>query len=160
MAFQLKYFERNSDSKRLLIKKSLWYFLNYTLFASSIPGSSWRRWMLKIFGASIGIGVVIKPRVNIKYPWNLSIGNFCWIGEASWIDNIEMVEIHDNVCISQGVYFCTGNHNYYDIGFKLMAKKITVLSHTWVTAFYIIQPGSTLGPDCVYMNGKTKNLRD
>lgn len=159
MTFQLKYFERSSDSMRNLLKKSLWYLLNVTLFSSSIPGSFWRRWMLKAFGASVGNSIVIKPRVNVKYPWNLSIGDFCWIGEASWIDNIELVEIHSNVCISQGVYFCTGNHNYNDLRFKLTAEKITVLSNTWVTAFYIIQPGSTLGPDCVYMNGKIKKLR-
>ena len=36
--------------------------------------------VLVLFGAKIGKGVVIKPSVNVKYPWNLKIGHHVWIG--------------------------------------------------------------------------------
>lgn len=69
-------------------------------------------WMLRKFGAKIGKGVFIKPLVNIKYPWNLDIGDYTWIGENVWIDNLTQVKIGSNVCISQGAMLLCRNHNY------------------------------------------------
>ena len=37
-------------------------------------------------------------------PWRLSIGDYSWIGEDVWIDNLAMVKIGKNVCVSQGAY--------------------------------------------------------
>ena len=37
--------------------------------------------------------VVIKQRVNVKYPWKLEVGDFSWIGEDVWIDNLATVKI-------------------------------------------------------------------
>ena len=56
---------------------------------------------MRLFGASVGKGVIINPRVNIKYPWKLVIGSNVWIGEKVWIDNLADVTIGDNVCLSQ-----------------------------------------------------------
>jgi len=41
--------------------------------------------LLRLFGADVDQGVVIKPNVNIKYPWFLKIGSDVWIGEGVWI---------------------------------------------------------------------------
>ena len=101
----------------------------------------------------IGKSVVIKPRVNIKYPWKLSIGDCSWIGEGVWIDNIELVNVGDNCCISQGVYFCTGNHNWSDSRFSLVVKPITIVSQAWVGAFSIIGPGVTVAEGTVITAG-------
>ena len=63
--------------------RALWYFCNAFLFASwLLPLSGPKRWLLRLFGASVGKGLVIKPRVNIKYPWRLRVGDQCWIGEG------------------------------------------------------------------------------
>jgi hypothetical protein len=32
--------------------------------------------LLRVFGAKVGKGVVIKPKVNIKYPWFLEIASW------------------------------------------------------------------------------------
>ena len=69
------------------------------LFNSWLPGSGWRVQLLRLFGASIGSGVVIKPHVRIKFPWKLSIGDYSWIGEEVWIDNLAEVSIGSNCCI-------------------------------------------------------------
>ena len=45
------------------------------------------------------------------------------IGARVWVDNIENVEIGNNCCISQEVYFYTGNHNYKKQNFELSAEK-------------------------------------
>ena len=80
--------------------------------------------LLRIFGAKIGKNCVIKPCVNIKYPWNLQIGNRVWIGEQVWIDNLALTTIESNVCISQGALLITGNHDYKKIGFDLINAQI------------------------------------
>ena len=67
--------------------------------------------LLKMFGAKIGKGLVIKNNVIIKQPWYLTIGDDCWIGENVWIDNIDKVSIGSDVCISQGAMLLTGNHD-------------------------------------------------
>jgi putative colanic acid biosynthesis acetyltransferase WcaF len=95
------------------IKIILWYFINMFFFKTMFPFPSvFKIKLLRLFGAKIGNNVVIKPNVNIKYPWFLEIGNNVWIGENAWIDNLANVKIEDNVCISQDAYLLTGNHNY------------------------------------------------
>ena len=94
-------------------KNILWYFCNILFVKCSLqPLSVIKVRLLRLFGAKIGKGVVIKPGVNIKYPWNLSIGDYSWIGENVWIDNLAKVKIGNNVCVSQGAMLLCGNHDY------------------------------------------------
>src|SRR5690606_27570566 len=75
-------------------KRSLWYFCNALFFKSSLfPFYAFKSGLLRLFGARVGKKVVIKPGVNIKYPWFLTIGDHCWIGENVWIDNLTAVII-------------------------------------------------------------------
>src|ERR1022692_447712 len=72
----------------------LWFFLGHPILrASLLPFSAPRVWLLRLFGARIGHGVIVKPGVRIKYPWLLSVGDYSWIGEDVWIDNLAKVEI-------------------------------------------------------------------
>ena len=100
--------------------------------------------LLRLFGAKIGKGVVIKPSVNIKYPWNLSIDDYTWIGENVWIDNLVQVTIGSNVCVSQGAMLLCGNHNYKKSTFDLMVGKIVLEDGCWVGAQSVVCPGVTL----------------
>jgi len=94
------------------LKRFLWYFVNVLFFKTSIPYPSILKvFILKYFGAKIGKNVVIKPNVNIKYPWFLEIGDNVWLGEGVWIDNLTDVKIGNNVCVSQDAYILTGSHN-------------------------------------------------
>src|ERR1700743_1469781 len=84
-------------------KQVLWYFVNGLFFINPLnPSSAIKKALLRMFGAKIGRGVLLKPGINIKYPWKLSIGDFSWIGEKVWIDNLADVRIGRNVCLSQG----------------------------------------------------------
>ena len=120
----------------------LWYLINNLFFNSFIPGSKLRIIILNMFGADINKSAYIKPRVYIKFPWKLKIGKYSWIGEKVWIDNIDHVEIGNNCCISQGVYFCTGNHDFKKETFDLKSEKILIEDSVWVGAMTIICPGS------------------
>ena len=127
------------------LQRSSWFLVGRACVASWIPGTSWRQWLLRLFGASIGFGGRIKPRVCITAPWNLSIGDHCWLGEELWIDNLATVVIGDHVCLSQGAYLCTGNHDYRSQQFDLRLGSITVHSEAWIAAKSVLAPGVTVG---------------
>jgi putative colanic acid biosynthesis acetyltransferase WcaF len=136
----------------------LWYFVNVVFFVSHIiPLSGLKVWLLKLFGAKVGRSVVIKPGVNIKYPWKLVIGDNSWIGEDVWIDNLEQVIIGSNVCISQGALILCGNHNYKKSTFDLIVGEIQLEEGTWVGAKSIICPGVTLKSHSILAVGSVAN---
>ena len=120
------------------------------VFTSWLPGSFWRIYLLKAFGAIVGSGVIIKPGVKIKQPWLLQLGNYVWIGEGVWIDNIAEVKIGSNVCVSQMVYFCTGNHDYKSIDFALSAQPIIIKDSVWIGARSTILPGCFIASNQVF----------
>lgn len=128
-----------------IFQRLAWYVINVLFFINPLfPVSSVKIVLLRWFGARIGKGVVIKPSVNIKYPWNLSVGNYVWIGEKVWIDNLAPVQISNNVCISQGAMLLCGNHNYKQESFDLMIGEITLEESVWVGAQSVICPGVTM----------------
>lgn len=132
------------------LKRFVWYFINEIFLKNSLnPSSSLKISLLKLFGSRIGIGVIIKPGVNIKYPWKLKIGNYCWIGEDVWIDNLAEVTLMDNVCVSQGAFLLCGNHNFKSTYFDLQVKPIVLEEGCWIGAKSIVAPGIRVGSHAV-----------
>lgn len=117
------------------------------------PSSSLRRALLRLFGAHVGRGVVIKPGVRVKYPWLLRVGDYAWIGEDAWIDNLALVSIGANACISQAAYLCTGNHDWSDLHFALKLGPIDIGDGAWVGARAVICPGTKLSEGAVASAG-------
>lgn len=124
-----------------VLKRALWFSVNVCFFISYNPFNGLKIFLLRLFGAKIGSGVIIKPSVNIKYPWKLSVGNYVWVGEKVWIDNLEEVTIGNHVCISQGAMLLCGNHNYKKSTFDLMTRKIILEDGTWLGAKSIVCGG-------------------
>lgn len=126
----------NSDFSRgaSRLTELIWIVLSGVFFSSWIPGSGWRCALLRVFGARIGHGVVIKAHVSVKYPWRLSISDHVWIGERVWIDNLAEVRIGAHSCISQGAFLCTGSHDWFDSNFSLITRPISIGSGCWVGA--------------------------
>lgn len=132
----------------------LWYYCSLLVFESGwLPVHGLKCAMLRWFGATVGRGVVIKPNVRIKYPWRLSIGDFVWIGQAAWIDNLAEVTIGSHACLSQGVYLCTGSHNAHSAGFELKTEPITIGDGAWVAARTMVLQGVTFGPNSMAAAG-------
>lgn len=143
------------------LKITLWYFVNVLFFKNGwMPVSSVKVTLLRTFGAKIGNSCVIKPCVNIKYPWLLNVGNDVWIGEEVWIDNLAEVTIEDNVCISQGALLLCGNHNYKKTSFDLIVRSITLQEGCWIGAKATVCPGVRVGSHAVLTVGSvaTTNL--
>lgn len=134
-----------------LALRAAWYLVNALVFRTGVFGlmpSRVKASLLRAFGAKVGRGVVIKPRVDIKSPWFLEIGDHVWLGEKLWIDNHTTVRIGANSCLSQGVYVCTGNHDWSDPTFAFFCKPVEIGEGVWVTAFSRLMPGTQV-PDHV-----------
>lgn len=126
------------------LKRILWLYINSIFLKSSFfPFNSLKVFLLRFFGAKIGKEVVIKPSVNIKYPWKLIIGDYVWIGEEVWIDNLDNVIIGNHTCISQGALLLCGNHNYKKSSFDLIIKPITIEEGVWIGAKSVVCGGVT-----------------
>ena len=161
----MKLGEYNNDGYKrgAFLKVIFWLLSSRIFFETFLPfPSAWKCFLLRIFGASIGNGVVIKPHVKIKYPWLLKISNDVWIGEQVWIDNLGLVRIHDNVCISQGAYILTGSHNYSKSSFDLIVKPVELKEGCWIGAKSIVCPGVVCNRLSVLTVGSvaTSNLED
>jgi len=124
------------------VKRLAWYYVNIFFFKSAmIPSSGLKCMLLRLFGASVGKGVNIKPSVNIKYPWRLTIGDYSWIGENAWIDNLDEVVIGAHCCVSQGAMLLCGNHNFRKSTFDLITGKIILEDGVWIGAQSVVCPG-------------------
>lgn len=140
------------------IKRLLWYFINAVLFKSLLfPFNGLKVGLLGLFGASVGKSVVIKPGVNIKYPWWLAIGDHTWIGESVWIDNLVQVTLGNNVCLSQGCILQTGSHNYKKPAFNLITGSIVIEDGAWIGCGAIVNQGVTINSHAVLTSGSIAN---
>lgn len=128
-----------------LVKRSMWFVISRLFVNTYLPVPiSVKTLVLKLFGARIGINVVIKPKVNIKYPWFLTVSDHTWIGENVWIDNLTMVTLGSHVSLSQGCLLLTGNHDYTSSTFDLIVKPITIENGAWIGAKATVCPGVTV----------------
>jgi putative colanic acid biosynthesis acetyltransferase WcaF len=126
------------------IKQGIWYFINVLFFINPLSVfSSLKSKLLIAFGAKLGKGVLIKPAVNIKYPWKLQLGDHCWIGENVWIDNLSDLVIGNNVTISQGAMLLTGTHDHTKETFDFISRPIVLEDGVWIGAKAIVFGGVT-----------------
>jgi putative colanic acid biosynthesis acetyltransferase WcaF len=141
------------DRGRSKLVEILWLVLDAVFVRSRVPGYVHRRLILRAFGARIGKRVLIKPGVRIKFPWHLKIGDDSWIGEEAWIDNLAPVQIGANCCISQGVYICTGSHDWGRATFDLLVKPVKIEDGAWIASQSAIGPGVVVGEGAVLSLG-------
>jgi putative colanic acid biosynthesis acetyltransferase WcaF len=134
----------------------IWFVVNALVLMNPLnPSSKSKVLILRLFGASIGNKVILKPGINVKYPWNIEIGNYSWIGERVWLDSITNIKIGCNTCISQGAYLCTGNHDWTDPTFSLQVEPITIEDGVWIGARVLVMPGVTVSSHSVIAAGSS-----
>ncbi len=124
------------------------FFLNWFPWPSLI-----RRNLLRLFGARIGKGVVIRSFVNISFPWRFECGDHVWIGEEVIILSLARVVIASHVCVSQRAFLCTGSHDWRKETFDLRVAEIHLEHGSWVAAQAFIGPGTTVGAGSVVCAG-------
>jgi len=127
----------------------LWSIVELIFVASPWQISSRLRiFVLRIFGAEIGKGVIFRPRTRVKFPWKLHIGDHCWIGEGAWFHNQDHIYISNDVVISQEAFLTTGSHRVRgDMG--LITKPIKIGPGVWITSRCIVLGGSQIGASAI-----------
>jgi len=150
------------ESKRSSIQLLLWVFLVQPIFHSKFSFTVLRSILLTLMGASIGKRVKIKNKVKVHFPWNLEIGDDCWIGEEVWFINHEKISIGSNVCLSQRSIICSGGHDYRSASLEYAHKPIMIKDGAWVCLDAKVLPGVTIGECTVVSAGEIvrKSLPD
>jgi putative colanic acid biosynthesis acetyltransferase WcaF len=128
----------------------LWWMVQATVFRWSPQFMyGWRRWLLRTFGATIGKAVLIRPSVTITYPWKVSIGDHCWIGDDATLYSLGEIVIGQNSVVSQKSYLCTGSHNFLVPSFDIFAKNIVIGPMVWIATDVFVAPGVSIGEGAV-----------
>jgi putative colanic acid biosynthesis acetyltransferase WcaF len=125
--------------------QALWLLVSGTIFMRWWCPARLRIFILRSFGASIGADVLVRHRVRVHWPWKLRVGDACWIGEGSWLLNLEPITIGSNVCISQDAFICTGSHDRRTPTFEFDNGPIDIHDGAWVAARAVVLRGVTIG---------------
>ncbi len=129
---------------------ALWYLLKCVFFLSPLPWpSEWRSILLRLFGATIGRKVYWKPRVNVYFPWKLTVGDYSSIGEEVSLINFEPIAIGAHCVVSQRAMLCSGNHDYSRTDMAYRNAPIMLADGVWIGAQAFVAPGVTIGAEGV-----------
>jgi putative colanic acid biosynthesis acetyltransferase WcaF len=113
------------------------------------PMHGWRRFLLRLFGASVAASCDVRGSARVWYPPNLKLGPRALLAERVNCYNMAMIELGEGALVSQGAHLCAGNHDIDDPAFQLIAKPITLGPHSWVAADAFVAPGVTIGEGAV-----------
>ena len=142
------------DPGRGFFTRAVWHLINTWIIRNdALPFSRLRVFLLRLFGARIGAGVVMQHGINVKYPWNLAVGDHSWIGESVWLDTLGEITIGSNVVVSQGAFLLTGNHDWSDPLFGLRVQPIILEDECWIGAGALVCPGVRVGSQAVLSAG-------
>lgn len=145
---------RGLDRGRSKAIEALWHLCKCFLFLTPLPVPSRLKCsILRLFGARIGRGVVIKPQVKIHFPWKLTVGDYAWIGEEVFILNFEPISIGSHCCISQRAFLCGGCHDYRQPDMPYRNGPIVVEDGAWVGAQVFVARGVIIGTEAVITAG-------
>jgi putative colanic acid biosynthesis acetyltransferase WcaF len=128
----------------------LWWIVQSTLFRCSPQVLyGWRRFLLRLFGCSLGKGVMVRPTAEITYPWKVSIGDHSWIGHEVTLYSLGEIHIGANVVVSQSSYLCAATHDPQSPSFDIYDKAIWIEDEAWIAADVFVSPGVRIGRGAV-----------
>lgn len=138
----------------------LWWLVQAIAFPLSLHNfNGFRCWLLRLFGATIGKGVVIRPTARFTYPWNVTIGDYSWIGDDVVLYSIDRIEIGCHSVVSQKSYLCTGSHDIDKISFDLISAPIQIGNGVWIATDCFVGAGVTIGANSV-IGARSSVFRD
>lgn len=128
----------------------LWWLVQAIAFPLSLHNfNSFRCYLLRLFGAEIGRGVVIRPSARFTFPWKIKIGDYSWIGDNVILYSLDRIEIGCHSVISQKSYLCTGSHDFEVPSFTLVTAPIIVGNGVWIATDCFVAAGVNIGANSV-----------
>ena len=139
----------NYVARRGKLVQAVWYVVETCVLDNRLlPLSALRVGLLRLFGATVGEGCRLVHPMRVKAPWNLELGDNCWIGVDVWIYNQAPIRIGSNVCISQGTFLSAGSHDM-STNMDLHVAPIVIEDGVWVSSKCVVQMGVTIGRSAV-----------
>lgn len=136
-----------AEVKPHYLKMVVWRIFNVLVF--SLLPRALRTFSLRLFGAKIGKNCLFKRQAKFYAPWNFKCGNAVCIGPRVEIYNKAVVEIGNNVVISQDAWLCTASHDISSSQMALKVRPIKIRDNVWIAARAAILPGVTIGDGAV-----------
>lgn len=132
-------------TKKEYIIRLIWNVTGQLLF-HVLPRFSYstRRYILLLFGASIGKRTRVSKGVKVFYPPKLFIGEDCGIGSNVSLYNLDIIKIDSSCTISQDCYLAGGSHDYRD-NMKLIKAPIFIGRNSWLAAGVFVHPNVKIG---------------
>ncbi|MEH6542442.1 MAG: hypothetical protein V7721_00740 [Porticoccaceae bacterium] len=132
------------------IVRVVWGLCYALLFRfSPVPCFSYRRWLLRCFGAKIAEKVNVYPSVKIWFPKNLVMQSGSTLGPKVNVYNQGGISIGMNAIVSQGAHLCASTHDYNNPLHPLLLAPISIEQNAWICADAFIGPGVTVAEGSV-----------
>jgi len=145
-----KYNQSNFDRGRPKWFILVWWLIEAVIFPLTPHNFNGIRCsLLRLFGAKIGEGVVIRSSVRIFYPWKVEIGDYSWIGDQVILYSLDRIKIGSHTIISQKSYLCTGSHDIDDRNFSLITAPIEIGNGVWIATDCFIAAGVKIGANTI-----------
>ena len=142
---------RNTLSWQNQFVRLLW-IITWGLLARPIPrslGSSWKRFLLRLFGAKIHKTAIIYSSVRIYMPWQLEMREYSCLAPEVDCYNVAKIRIGAHATVSQKSYLCSASHDITDPSHLLITAPIILEEKAWVGASCFIGMGVTVGEGAV-----------
>jgi putative colanic acid biosynthesis acetyltransferase WcaF len=128
----------------------LWWIVQSTFFSWSPQFAySWRAFLLRSFGAQVGNNSRIRSSARFTYPWKISLGHNCWIGDRAELYSLTDISIGNDCCISQDCYLAAASHDINKLEFDYIIAPIIIEDEVWLASGVFVVPGITIGRGCV-----------
>jgi putative colanic acid biosynthesis acetyltransferase WcaF len=139
----------NYVARRGRLLQAVWYLIETCVLDNRLlPFSTLRAALLRLFGAKVGRGCRLVHPIRVKAPWNLEMGDDCWIGADVWIYNQAPIRMGSNVCVSQGTFLSAGSHDMRT-NMDLHVAPIVIEDGVWISSKCVVQMGVTIGRSAV-----------
>ncbi|NJN88306.1 MAG: colanic acid biosynthesis acetyltransferase WcaF [Leptolyngbyaceae cyanobacterium SL_7_1] len=144
--YDQRWFDRGRSGGWIL----LWWLVQAIAFPLTLHGANGTRvQLLRLFGARIGQGVVIRPTARFTYPWKVEIGDYSWIGDDVVFYSLDRISLGQHCVVSQKSYLCTGSHDLHDPAFRLQTAPIVLGNGVWIATDCFVAPGVRIGSNSV-----------
>ena len=115
------------------VARVLWAVVWVLAFRTSPrPMHGWRRFLLRLFGATVGKGAHPYPTARVWGPWNLRMDEYSSIGD--WVDCYCVAPIHleAHASVSRYSFLCAASHDHTDPTLPLVTAPIRIGCGAWV----------------------------
>lgn len=146
-------------SRREQVLRVLWSVALPMFRFSPQPFWGWRRFILRLFGATVAPGAHVHSTARIAIPWNVSLGRNSAVGDGAILYALGPITIGDRATVSQFAHLCAGTHDILDPVRPLLKPPILIGEDAWICADAFIGPGVTVGKGAI-VGARAVAMRD